>query len=110
MKDDQATMIRMIRSCDASQRKFAIFLIVVMVTEITLICSIVDHEHQVAHAEQRNRLNTRLLGNKFNNVSVVKGAARIPLQRNRSFTEVSSQGKYHWNGNVSQRTHNVKQH
>ena len=45
-------MLRMVRSCDRTQRKLAIFLIVVIVTEVYLICRIVEHEHQSAHAEQ----------------------------------------------------------
>ena len=45
-------MLRMVRSCDRTQRKLAIFLIVVIVTEIYLICRIVEHEHHTAHAEQ----------------------------------------------------------
>lgn len=42
----------MIKSCDRTQRKFAIFLLVVIVTEVYFITRIVEHEHHTAHAEQ----------------------------------------------------------
>ena len=82
-------MMRMVRSCDRTQRKFAAFLLTVMVTEILIICSIVGYEHRAAHAEQRTRLKTRLLGNSSTYGSNLEVATRQPVKKNRSLIEVS---------------------
>ena len=81
-------MLRMVRSCDRTQRKFAIFLVVVIVTEVYLICRIVEHEHHTAHAEQGHLVKrTSSVGNTSSSTSHV-GRRNMNPKRNRSLALV----------------------
>ena len=83
-------MLRMVRSCDRAQRKFAIFLIVVIVTEVYLICRIIEHEHYTAHAEQGHSVKKTSSvgsGTRFSDGHV--GSRNMNPKRNNSFVSVS---------------------
>ena len=51
-------MMRMVRECEPSQRRLAAFLVVVVVVEVTLICSIIRHEHVHARGDLLNNLTS----------------------------------------------------
>lgn len=69
-------MIRMVKECDQSQRRLAAFLIVIVTIEVTLISSIIRHEHTSARKSWREK---RTQESTEKDVSVHRRKAQSPL-------------------------------
>ena len=85
--------MQMVRSCDASQRKFAVFLIIVIIIEVFLICTIIEHEHHSAEAEQRHLIRRKLPNDRLKNSSFARLDPGNFINGNRSLISV---GKHVW--------------
>lgn len=61
----------MMRTCDSSQRRLAVFLLTVVITEVAIISLIIKHEHKLAGADWKRKPSDKNVSTRLSQVSIM---------------------------------------